>query len=67
MAVKIHLPTESENARIEMLPLIDVVFCILTFFYFGGGEPDAAAGHYIEFAPSQHQSSTVTKDAGGEH
>ncbi|HIK26026.1 MAG: biopolymer transporter ExbD [Thermosynechococcus sp. Uc] len=32
MAVKIHLPTESENARIEMLPLIDVVFCILTFF-----------------------------------
>ncbi|WNC31193.1 MULTISPECIES: biopolymer transporter ExbD [unclassified Thermosynechococcus] len=32
MAVKIHLPSESENARIEMLPLIDVVFCILTFF-----------------------------------
>lgn len=32
MAVKIHLPSESENVRIEMLPLIDVVFCILTFF-----------------------------------
>ncbi|BAC07608.1 ExbD/TolR family protein [Thermosynechococcus vestitus] len=32
MAVKIHLPTESDNVRIEMLPLIDVVFCILTFF-----------------------------------
>ncbi len=30
--MKIHLPNESDSARIEMLPLIDVVFCILTFF-----------------------------------
>ncbi len=30
--MKIHLPEDSETARIEMLPLIDVVFCILTFF-----------------------------------
>lgn len=30
--MKIHLPSDSESARIEMLPLIDVVFCILTFF-----------------------------------
>lgn len=30
--MKIHLPDEGDNSRIEMLPLIDVVFCILTFF-----------------------------------
>jgi len=30
--VKIHVPGDTEGARIEMLPLIDVVFCILTFF-----------------------------------
>jgi biopolymer transport protein ExbD len=30
--VKIHVPSDSDSARIEMLPLIDVVFCILTFF-----------------------------------
>ncbi|MDS3860126.1 biopolymer transporter ExbD [Thermosynechococcaceae cyanobacterium BACA0444] len=30
--MKVHLPNEGDNARIEMLPLIDVVFCILTFF-----------------------------------
>ncbi|WP_448527346.1 ExbD/TolR family protein [Parathermosynechococcus lividus] len=30
--MKIHVPSDSDSARIEMLPLIDVVFCILTFF-----------------------------------
>ncbi len=30
--MKINLETSSESARIEILPLIDVIFCILTFF-----------------------------------
>ncbi|MCW6051005.1 biopolymer transporter ExbD [Microcoleus sp. A2-C5] len=30
--MKIHLDTPAEEARIELLPLIDVIFCILTFF-----------------------------------
>ncbi len=30
--MKINLPEDNEASRIEMLPLIDVVFCILTFF-----------------------------------
>ena len=30
--MKIHLDTSAEEARIELLPLIDVIFCILTFF-----------------------------------
>lgn len=30
--MKINLDNSSDEARIEMLPLIDVIFCILTFF-----------------------------------
>ncbi|MFM9268208.1 biopolymer transporter ExbD [Tychonema sp. BBK16] len=30
--MKIHLDTPTEEARIELVPLIDVIFCILTFF-----------------------------------
>ena len=30
--MKIHLDTPAEEARIELVPLIDVIFCILTFF-----------------------------------
>jgi biopolymer transport protein ExbD len=30
--MKIHLETPAEDARIELVPLIDVIFCILTFF-----------------------------------
>lgn len=30
--MKINLDTPSEEVRIEILPLIDVIFCILTFF-----------------------------------
>jgi biopolymer transport protein ExbD len=30
--MKIHLDTPGEDARIELVPLIDVIFCILTFF-----------------------------------
>ena len=30
--MKINLDTPSDEGRIELLPLIDVVFCILTFF-----------------------------------
>ncbi len=30
--MKIHLDTSAEEARIELVPLIDVIFCILTFF-----------------------------------
>ncbi|MGB3206907.1 MAG: biopolymer transporter ExbD [Crinalium sp.] len=30
--MKINLDTPTEEARIEILPLIDVIFCILTFF-----------------------------------
>jgi biopolymer transport protein ExbD len=30
--MKIHLDTPAEDARIELVPLIDVIFCILTFF-----------------------------------
>jgi len=30
--MKIHSDTPSEEARIEIIPLIDVIFCILTFF-----------------------------------
>ena len=30
--MKINLDTPSEDTRIEILPLIDVIFCILTFF-----------------------------------
>ncbi|MCC3404233.1 MAG: biopolymer transporter ExbD [Microcoleus sp. PH2017_10_PVI_O_A] len=30
--MKIHLDTPAEDARIELLPLIDIIFCILTFF-----------------------------------
>jgi biopolymer transport protein ExbD len=31
-AMKINLDNSSDEARIEILPLIDVIFCILTFF-----------------------------------
>jgi biopolymer transport protein ExbD len=30
--MKIHLDSPEEEARIELIPLIDVIFCILTFF-----------------------------------
>ncbi|OCQ91394.1 biopolymer transporter ExbD [Oscillatoriales cyanobacterium USR001] len=30
--MKIHLDLPTEEARIEVVPLIDVIFCILTFF-----------------------------------
>lgn len=30
--MKIHLDSPPEEARIELIPLIDVIFCILTFF-----------------------------------
>ena len=30
--MKIHLDTPAEEARIELVPLIDVIFCILIFF-----------------------------------
>ena len=30
--MKIHLDSPPEDARIELVPLIDVIFCILTFF-----------------------------------
>lgn len=30
--MKINLDTAAEEARIEIIPLIDVIFCILTFF-----------------------------------
>ncbi|UNU23389.1 ExbD/TolR family protein [Microcoleus vaginatus] len=30
--MKLHLDTPAEEARIELVPLIDVIFCILTFF-----------------------------------
>ncbi|MBD1922115.1 biopolymer transporter ExbD [Microcoleus sp. FACHB-831] len=30
--MKINLDTPSDDARIEIIPLIDVIFCILTFF-----------------------------------
>lgn len=30
--MKIHLDTSGDNTRIEIIPLIDVVFCILIFF-----------------------------------
>ena len=30
--MKINLDTPAEEARIELVPLIDVIFCILTFF-----------------------------------
>lgn len=30
--MKIHLDTPAEEARIDLVPLIDVIFCILTFF-----------------------------------
>lgn len=30
--MKIHLDSPVEEARIELIPLIDVIFCILTFF-----------------------------------
>ncbi|NEP44700.1 MAG: biopolymer transporter ExbD, partial [Okeania sp. SIO2H7] len=30
--MKINLDSPTEEARIELIPLIDVIFCILTFF-----------------------------------
>lgn len=30
--MKINLDTPAEDTRIEIIPLIDVIFCILTFF-----------------------------------
>jgi biopolymer transport protein ExbD len=30
--MKIHLDTPGDDARIDMVPLIDVIFCVLTFF-----------------------------------
>jgi len=32
MAMKFHNDSPEEEARIELVPLIDVIFCILTFF-----------------------------------
>ncbi|MEW6499728.1 MAG: biopolymer transporter ExbD, partial [Cyanobacteriota bacterium] len=34
--MKVNLDTPSEEARIEIVPLIDVIFCILTFFLLAG-------------------------------
>jgi len=34
--MKINLDSPAEEVRIEVLPLIDVIFCILTFFILGG-------------------------------
>jgi len=34
--MKVNLDTPSEEARIEIIPLIDVIFCILTFFLLAG-------------------------------
>lgn len=31
--MKINLQNSVEGVQIQVLPLIDVVFCILTFFY----------------------------------
>ena len=39
------LDTPSEDVRLELIPLIDVIFCILTFFYPGRSGADPAAGH----------------------
>ncbi|NEQ96884.1 MAG: biopolymer transporter ExbD [Cyanothece sp. SIO2G6] len=33
--MKLNFDTPSDGARIEILPLIDVIFCILTFFILG--------------------------------
>lgn len=30
--MKIHLDSTAEDTRIELIPLIDVIFCVLTFF-----------------------------------
>lgn len=32
MVMKFHFDSSEEEARIELIPLIDVIFCILTFF-----------------------------------
>ena len=34
-SMKTYLDSEHTDVRIEIIPLIDVIFCILTFFYFG--------------------------------
>lgn len=33
--MKLNFETPADNARIEILPLMDVIFCILTFFILG--------------------------------
>jgi biopolymer transport protein ExbD len=30
--LRLHVDTQSEDVRVELIPLIDVIFCILTFF-----------------------------------
>jgi biopolymer transport protein ExbD len=34
--VKINLDNDSESPRVEVVPLIDIIFCILTFFLLSG-------------------------------
>ncbi|MBP0001574.1 MAG: biopolymer transporter ExbD [Cyanobacteria bacterium SID2] len=34
-AMKLHFDTPNDDVRIEIVPLIDVIFCILTFFILG--------------------------------
>jgi biopolymer transport protein ExbD len=40
-----YLDDPNQNVHIEILPLIDVIFCILTFFYPGGCRLDPPTGH----------------------
>ena len=34
--MKIHLDNNNESPRVEVVPLIDIIFCILTFFLLSG-------------------------------
>ena len=42
--MKLDLDNRPSDVQIEILPMIDVIFCIFDFLYFGGGGADSAAG-----------------------
>jgi biopolymer transport protein ExbD len=48
--MKVNLDTPSEEARIEIIPLIDVIFCILTFFSVSWFAANSSASYQCGFA-----------------
>jgi hypothetical protein len=60
--MKIHLDSPPEEVQIQIIPLIDVIFCILTFFILAALQPSIDRGR---FAPGKNWgAANATKHCG---